>query len=89
MAEHQRTQPAAFAHSSDQPLIGVIVEEHGQETVCYFTDEAAADAALPDTATEDALTAIGAFSDLDWEEMEDALDRIRHDSPPTPPITSL
>lgn len=89
MAEHQLTQPAASAPSSDQPLIGVIVEEHGQESVRYFTDESAADAALEDSATEDALSAIGAFGDLDWEEMEDALERIRHDSPPTPPITSL
>ena len=88
MAE-QRIGRATFAFSSDQPLIGVIIEEQGQETVRYFTDEDAADAALPDTTTQDALNAIGAFSDLDWEQMEDALDRIRHESPPTPPITSL
>ena len=88
MAE-QPSRRATFAFSSDQPLIGVIVEEQGQEIVRYFTDGDAADAGLSDTATQDALSAIGAFSDLDWEQMEDALDRIRHESPPTPPITNL
>jgi len=33
-----------------------------------------------------ALSAIGAWSDLDFDEMLDALDRIRHRSKPTPPI---
>jgi hypothetical protein len=33
-----------------------------------------------------ALSAIGAWSDLDFDEMLDALDQIRHRSTPTPPI---
>ena len=33
-----------------------------------------------------ALATIGAWSDLDVEEMLDALDRIKHESKPTPPI---
>jgi hypothetical protein len=89
MIERQPTEPASFAVASDQPLIGVIVEEQGRESVRYFTDEAAADAALPESAMAEALGAIGAFADLDWDEMEDALDRIRHESKPTPPITDL
>ncbi len=89
MIERQPMPPSGFAVSSEQPLIGIPVEEEGQETVRYFTDEAAADAAVPETATQDALSVIGAFSDLDWDEMEDALDRIRHESKPTPPITRL
>ena len=31
----------------------------------------------------------GAWSDLDWDEAEKELDRIRHESNPTPPITDL
>jgi hypothetical protein len=33
-----------------------------------------------------ALSAFGAWSDMDWEETLEALDRIRHESKPTPPI---
>ena len=33
-----------------------------------------------------ALSAIGAWSDLDFDEMLDALDQVRHRSKPTPPI---
>ena len=43
-------------------------------------------AAIANEATKRALAAIGSWSDLDWEEMEAALDRIRHESRPTPPI---
>jgi hypothetical protein len=82
-------QPTSLEVPGDQPLIGVILEGNGEESVRYFGDDAAADAALPETVTQDALRVIGAFADLDWEEMEDALDRIRHESKPTPPITSL
>ena len=70
----------------DQPLIGIIVQQEGQEVVRYFADEAAADAALPEDAVQDALSLAGAWSDLDWDEMVEALDRIRHESRPTPAI---
>ena len=72
----------------DQPLIGIIVNEEGHEVTRYFADEEAADAAAAN-ATGEALNAIGAWSDLDWEAMEEALDRIRHESLPTPPIDDL
>jgi hypothetical protein len=70
----------------DQPLIGIIFEEDGREVVRYFADEESADAAVGDRALAEALAAIGSWSDLDWEEMVEALDRIRHESTPTPPI---
>jgi hypothetical protein len=72
-------QPTSLLVDDDQPLIGVIVRENGQDVTRYFTDEAAADAATPDSVQQ-ALSVIGAWSDLDWEEMEQALDRIRHES---------
>ena len=68
------------------PLIGLIFEEDGHEVVRYFTEETAADAAVSDKATQDALGVIGAWRDLDWDETVAALDRIRHESKPTPPI---
>jgi hypothetical protein len=58
----------------------------GQGSRPYFTDEKAADAAVSQSATQDALSVIGAWSDLDWDETVAALDRIRHESTPTPPI---
>ncbi len=68
------------------PLIGLIFEENGREVVRYFTEEEAADAAVTQNATQKALDVIGAWSDLDWDETVAALDRIRHESKPTPPI---
>jgi hypothetical protein len=51
-------------------------------------DEAAGEhSARPlDPVTQDALGVIGAWEDLDWDEMVASLDRIRHESVPTPPI---
>jgi hypothetical protein len=68
------------------PLIGIIFEENGQEVVHYLTEEKAADAAVTRSATQKALGVIGAWSDLDWDETVAALDQIRHESKPTPPI---
>jgi hypothetical protein len=50
--------------------------------------EEAADAALPESTTQKALNVIGAWSDLNWDEMIESLDRIRHESKPTPPSES-
>jgi hypothetical protein len=67
-------------------LIGVIVHQNGHEFVRHFADERAADAAVPTGAVERALSAIGSWSDLDFDATLDALDRIRHESQPAPPI---
>ena len=55
----------------------------------YFSEEAQADQAVSEDSTQVALRLAGAWSDLNWEEMEQALDRIRHESKPTPPIDDL
>ena len=65
--------PQNHTHS---PLIGIIFEENGQEVVHYLTEEKAADAAVTQRATQKALGVIGAWNDLDWDEMVAALDRI-------------
>ena len=70
-----------------QPLIGVITDEQGREVVRYFTKEADADRVLVEDTTQAALALAGAWSDLAWDELEQALDRIRHESPPTPPFS--
>ena len=76
----------SLSATADQPLIGVPGEEEGQLVIHYFTDEAAAAAVRSDQTLQDALRVIGAWSDLDWEETAADLDRIRHESRPTPPI---
>ena len=85
MAQRVSSSPS-LAAAAGQPLIGLVWEEDGQQIVRYFADEAAADAAVADHALARALAAIGSWDDLDWDETVEALDRIRHESPPTPPI---
>ena len=70
-----------------QPLIGVIAEEQGHEVVRYFTEEQEADKVMVQTTTQDALALAGAWSDLEWDELEKALESIRHESHPTPPLS--
>jgi hypothetical protein len=86
MAERERFMTHVLQNHAQSPLIGIIVEENGREVVRYFIEEEAADAAVSQSATQKALAVIGAWSDLDWEETVAALDRIRHESKPTPLI---
>ena len=74
-----------------QPLIGVPTGQGEDEVVRYFTSEEEADRALSQdqSSIQRALSAIGAWEHLDSEEgpdMLDELDRIRHESRPTPPL---
>ena len=89
MAVARTPKRSGFLAEADQPLIAIPAEEQGREVVRYFTDDAAADAALPRSAKAVALAAIGSWADLDWDEMERALYHIGHDTPPTPPIDEL
>ena len=72
--------------TQNQPLIGIPFQENGKEVIRYFSEEEQADKAVSEDTTKAALRLAGAWSDLDWDEMENALDHIRHDSKPTPPI---
>lgn len=74
-----------------QPLIGVPAHQGAEEVVRYFTSEEEADLALSRdmTGIQRALSLIGAWEHLDAEDgpdMLDELDRIRHESRPTPPF---
>jgi len=86
MTDTSFTNVPSFTLSGNQPLIGIPFEENGQEVVRYFSEETQADKAVSEDATQRALDLAGAWSDLDWDEMEKALDRIRHESKPTPPL---
>jgi hypothetical protein len=78
---------ASLQGDPGQPLIGVIAEEQGHEVVRYFTEEQEADKVMVQNTTQDALALAGVWSDLEWDEMEKALDSIRHESHPTPPLS--
>lgn len=86
VAAQQRGRFPGLAVHPDRPLIGIVLVEEGQEVTRYFADEAEADAAVAAQAVTGARALAGAWSDLDWEEMVEELDRIRHANRPTPPI---
>lgn len=71
--------------SADQPLIGIPADG---DRVDYFTDDEDVTAASSRPPANPAAM-IGAWSDLDWNAAVDALDRIRHESPPTPPLSEI
>ena len=85
MGSPERARPSSFIADMDHALIGIPLLEDGREVIRYFTDEAAADAELA-ADVEEALSLAGVWSDLDWPTAEAALDRIRHESEPSPPI---
>lgn len=85
-AEQRSINATSLAVRPDQPLIGIVLIEDGQEITRYFTDEAEADAVVATRSAADARDLAGAWSDLDWEETVTELERIRHESIPTPPI---
>lgn len=87
MAEQQLGRMAGFMAHRNQPLIGVISYEQGQEVVHYFAEEAEADAAIPSNTIQEVLSLAGVWNDLNWDVVEDELYRIRHESLPTPPIS--
>ncbi len=86
MTDASFTTVPSFTLSGNQPLIGIPFEEDGQEVVRYFSEETQADKAVSEDARQTALDLAGARSDLSWEEMEKEVDRIRHESTPTPPF---
>lgn len=89
MREQQSELRFGFIARPGQPLIGIPLEGDGQEVVHYFTDEAEADRALGQDSAQRALRVIGAWKDIDTPDALDILDRIRHESEPTPPIEEL
>jgi hypothetical protein len=71
---------------ADEPLIVIPVSDGDGELVRYFTDEEDLDTTLDQSSIQRALALAGAWADMDWATALDDLDRIRHESQPTPPI---
>ncbi len=86
MSEQRIAPITSFVVDDHQALIAVPMDEDGHAVTRYFLGEEAADHARLPSVTQEALQVVGAWRDVDWEQMAEALDRIRHESKPTPPI---
>ncbi len=86
MSRSNLNDNSSLLSHSGQPLIGILVEENGEEMIRYFSEEQDADAAAAQMGEQDALSLAGAWKDLDWDEMQGELGRIRHENPPSPPL---
>lgn len=89
MTKRHITRDSSLVVVPDRPLVGVVLTEDGREVVRYFADEAAARAAASPQDELDARALAGVWADLDWDDVVEQLDRIRHESEPTPPIGIL
>lgn len=76
-AEETEHQPTSFKVCPGEGLIAVPTEDGG---TIYYTSEEAARADQTDETLQRALELAGAWSDLDWDEAMEELDRIRHGS---------
>ncbi|MDQ6832500.1 MAG: hypothetical protein M3008_03785 [Chloroflexota bacterium] len=83
-AEETTRQPTSFKVGPGEALIAVPTEDGG---TIYYTSEEAMRADQTDETLQRALDLAGAWSDLDFDEAMDALDRIRHENPPSAPFT--
>lgn len=88
MSQPQTNQPI-FTTRGNQPLIAIPVEENGETVTYYFNSFEEADKAFPSTdeSIQEVLDLAGAWKELDTEDGPDPLDeldRIRHESKPTP-----
>ena len=72
-----------------QRVVAIPQTEDGREVVRYVIEAESQDFdanAAPPESVHVALGLAGVWDDLDWDETVEALDRIRHESRPTPPI---
>jgi hypothetical protein len=82
IAAEESAHDGAVPVDEAEPIRTLITSRDGCEVM--FDD--ADDAFVNDETARNALSVFGAWSDLDWDEAAEALDRIRHESSPTPPL---
>jgi hypothetical protein len=86
----QTEHPTSLVVERDQPIVAIPLIKDGREVVRYAVEENAMKTAHPSSplseSIREALSLADAWSDRNWNEAIDALDRIRHESRSTPPI---
>ncbi len=84
------TRQPIFTTRGKEPLIAIPVEEDGETVTYYFNSYKEADAFTKKrNSLQKALDAAGSWAHIDLEDGPDPLDeldRIRHESKPTPPF---
>lgn len=68
-----------------RPLIGVFIADDSDD-VQYAVEGPSFESPAPSSGARAALTVIGAWSDMNWDELADSLEGIRHANQPTPPV---
>lgn len=91
MPEGTVSPRSSLTTRGNQPLIGVPTGNGSNEVVHYFTSDDEADQAFADenASIDRALSLAGAWKHIDDEggpDMLDELDRMRHETQPTPPF---
>jgi hypothetical protein len=81
-----RDEPKLVLHEGES-LVSVMSRGDDGFVEQIFRVAIDADATVDDNVIRTALSLAGAWSDLDWDEMAEALDCIRHSNPPSPPLT--
>jgi hypothetical protein len=89
LAEPQERPRPELIVGARQMLFGVPRDENGHESIHYFVEAVDAAPDVDDDGVRQALSVIGAWRDLDWDAALDELDRIRHESRPTPIIDQI
>lgn len=80
------SKPKMLMARADEPLIAIPMELDGEEVTCFVVGHQAADAAVASIRRKRPSDLSAASEGLDFDEMMDELDRIRHASPPSPPL---
>lgn len=86
MTNKQHAPASSFTVSINKPLIGIPSQEKGHMIVRYFSDEVQAEHSVSQELRQEVRNLAGAWSDLPSVHMEETLNRVRHESRPTPPI---
>jgi len=89
MAHARRDRPELPTDDAQPPTQVWPIWRDGVVVDWHVVRNEAIDPASLSPRTREALAMAGAWSDLDWDQMLDYLDRIRQESKPTPPIEDL
>jgi hypothetical protein len=89
MVKQHTNQSRTLLVRSGEPVYVVPIDLDGVEYELYVAGDDAAEELRTPESLRDALNLAGAWSDMDGDAMLEALQRMRRESKPTPPIDDL